>query len=109
MLEQSSEDLPQYSEARLSKLRIDFWTTVDLSNDAAAEAISAYLEHQHPVWGPFDARLFLHDLIELRFDFCSAFMVNALLGIALVSANSVTMRLPLSDLSKVMPSKTSKP
>jgi hypothetical protein len=57
---------------------------VPLSNEAAAELISAYLEHQHAIWGVFDARLFVRDLIEQRFDFCSPFRVNALLGIALV-------------------------
>ncbi|PVH93023.1 hypothetical protein DM02DRAFT_677109 [Periconia macrospinosa] len=81
--EQDSESLPRYFDMQLSRLKIEFWTTVDLSNETAVKAISAYLEHQHPVWGPFEARLFLRDLVELRFDFCSAFMVNALLGVAL--------------------------
>ncbi|KAF2010055.1 hypothetical protein BU24DRAFT_496850 [Aaosphaeria arxii CBS 175.79] len=71
-----------YFDSRLASLHIDFWTTVPVSNSQAAEAISAFLEFQHPVWGVFDATLFVRDLVEHRFDFCSSFLVSSLLAVA---------------------------
>ncbi|KAF1844763.1 uncharacterized protein K460DRAFT_98178 [Cucurbitaria berberidis CBS 394.84] len=73
---------PQYFDPRLAHLKIDFWTTVPISNEQAAGAISLYLEAQHHVWGAFDAGLFVRDLIEFRLDFCSPFMVSSLLAMA---------------------------
>lgn len=62
---------PQYFDPRLARLNIDFWTSVPISNAQAAAVISLYFEAQHHAWGVFDCELFLRDLIELRFDFCS--------------------------------------
>ncbi|CAO2648429.1 Nn.00g076960.m01.CDS01 [Neocucurbitaria sp. VM-36] len=73
---------PQYFDPRLAHLKIDFWTAVPISDTQAAAAISLYFEAQHHVWGVFDAGLFLCDLIEFRFDYCSPFMVSSLLAIA---------------------------
>lgn len=82
----SFNSTPPYFDPRLAQLNIDFWTCVPLSNACAANTISLYLEIQHPIWGTFDSWLFVRDLVELRFDFCSSFMVNSLLAIALVGA-----------------------
>jgi hypothetical protein len=82
--EDSSDSTHLYFDPRLAQLKIDFWTSAPISNTYAAKVISSYLEIQHFVWGIFDPWLFLRDLIELRFDFCSSFMVNSLLAIALV-------------------------
>lgn len=81
----SPSSMPQYFDPRLAQLNVGFWTSVPMSNAYAAEAISAYLEIQHPVWGLFDAWLFVRDLVQLRFDFCSPFMLNSLLAAAFVS------------------------
>ncbi|KAI8943582.1 hypothetical protein NX059_001577 [Plenodomus lindquistii] len=72
----------QYFDPRLASLNIDFWTTVDISNSQAAEAISFYLESQHSVCAVFDAGLFVQDLVNLSFEFCSPFLVSTLLAVA---------------------------
>ncbi|PSN59983.1 hypothetical protein BS50DRAFT_579503 [Corynespora cassiicola Philippines] len=72
-----------YFDHRLAELHIDFWTSVSLPREIAAESISRYLEVQHPVWGLFDAWLFVRDLVQFKFDYCSPFMLNAVLAAAL--------------------------
>jgi hypothetical protein len=69
---------PQYFDPRLAHLQIAFWTTVPITNEQAARAISCYFEVQHPIWGVFDAGLFVRDLVEFRFEFCSPLMVSGL-------------------------------
>ncbi|KAJ4345723.1 uncharacterized protein N0V89_011858 [Didymosphaeria variabile] len=46
----------------LEDLRIQYWTTVDVTDEFAASAISQYLENDHPTLGLFDAQLFVRDL-----------------------------------------------
>lgn len=75
---------PHAVDPLLRKLKIDFWTTVAVTDGVAANAIALYLENDHPVLGLFDAELFLGDLTELRQDFCSSFLVTALLAFACV-------------------------
>ncbi|KAJ4378743.1 hypothetical protein N0V86_005614 [Didymella sp. IMI 355093] len=85
-------DHPKYCDARLEKLNIEFWTSVPLTNEDAASAISLYLETHHPVWCFFDASQFLSDLISCRIDSestCSPLMVSALLAFALQGYSSV--------------------
>ncbi|KJZ69189.1 hypothetical protein HIM_11422 [Hirsutella minnesotensis 3608] len=75
-----AEDAPApYCDNRLSRLRIVNWTTVPVSNEFAAGAISLYLETDQPILGLFDADLFVQDLVEPRSRFCSSLLVNALL------------------------------
>ena len=74
----------QYCDERLSKLEIGYWTTVPISNEEAASALSLYLEQSHSIYGFFDADVFLDDLIHHELEFCSAFLVNALLAYACV-------------------------
>jgi hypothetical protein len=75
----------QYCDVRLKRLKIAFWTEINLSNEYAASVISFYLETIHPILATFDTELFLADLIDRRERFCSPFLVNALLYNALVS------------------------
>ena len=79
------EDSVQYYDARLALLDIGFWTHVPITNAQAAGAISLYLDSQLPSWGLFDTTLFVRDLVEQKFEFCSPFMVISLLSLALVS------------------------
>lgn len=72
-------------DVRLSNLRIRFWTTVPISNELAASVISAYLEVEHPVYGFFDADLFLQDLVSQQVEYCSPLLVNSVLFWACVS------------------------
>jgi hypothetical protein len=89
------EDGAQYYDARLAQLDIRFWTHVPITNAQAAGAISLYLEIQLPTWGLFDPALFVRDLVEGRFEYCSPFMVASLLALALVSY-AVALYLPRS-------------
>lgn len=81
----SSVSEAHYFDPRLLRLNIGFWTNVPISNEQAAGDISMYFEVQHHVWGIFDAGLFVRDLIDMRFEFCSPFLVSSLLAIASVS------------------------
>lgn len=74
--DQSNSAKSEYFDSRLSTLEISFWTTVPITNTQASTAISCYLEVQHPIWGVFDASLFVKDLIGFGFQFCSPFMVS---------------------------------
>ncbi|PVH92923.1 hypothetical protein DM02DRAFT_698002 [Periconia macrospinosa] len=65
-----------------SCLNISYWTSVPVTNHYAASAISLYFEIDHPVTGWFDKVSFLNDLIHLRSNNCSAFLVNSLLACA---------------------------
>ncbi|KAK0755994.1 hypothetical protein N5P37_011462, partial [Trichoderma harzianum] len=66
-------------DSRLYQLNISHWTNTPISNEAAARAISLYLETDHPLLGFFDPSLFISDLVNLKHDYCSPMLVNALL------------------------------
>ncbi|KAI1212377.1 uncharacterized protein F4807DRAFT_415789 [Annulohypoxylon truncatum] len=67
-------------DARLEVVNFLKWTSVPIPNELAATLISLYLEIDYP-WRPlFDADLFLNDCVEGKTHFCSALLVNALLG-----------------------------
>ncbi|KAK1757131.1 conidial development fluffy [Echria macrotheca] len=72
----------QYCDDRLQRLRIGYWTCVPISNELAAEVISAYLETEHRILGIFDADAILDDLVECRTGRCSALLVSSLLFLA---------------------------
>jgi hypothetical protein len=76
---------PTWCDPRLDQISIGYWSRVPVSNEFAAGAISTYLETDHVLLGFFDADLFLSDLIEQRFDYCSPFLVSSLLCQACVS------------------------
>lgn len=75
---------PTAVDPLLETLKIKFWTTVTVTDTFAATAIALYLENDHPVLNLFDAELFLKDLTGLRQEFCSSFLVAALLAFACV-------------------------
>jgi hypothetical protein len=75
---------PRYANPRLSRLNIKFWSTVSVTNHYAAEAISLYLETDHPLIALFDPDTLLDALVEADLDQCSSFLVNALLAFASV-------------------------
>jgi hypothetical protein len=69
-----------YCDERLHRLRIGYWTGVSIQDQVAARAISHYLQSNHAIFGFFDPDLFIHDLVEHRHEYCSSFLVNALLA-----------------------------
>ncbi|KAI9691621.1 MAG: hypothetical protein M1822_007692 [Bathelium mastoideum] len=73
---------PDYCDPRLARLQIRFWTSVPIANEYAASVISLYLETNHPILGLFDADLFINDLVDCKFGYCSAFLVSSLLAFA---------------------------
>lgn len=79
MAEDETLPLKPLCDDRLHQLDIGFWTKVEISNELAAQAISLYLETDHPLLGHFDPDLFLTDLICKKYQFCSSVLVNALL------------------------------
>ncbi|KAF2633415.1 hypothetical protein BU25DRAFT_444170 [Macroventuria anomochaeta] len=83
---------PEYCDSRLEELNIDFWTSVPVTNDRAASAISLYLETHHPIWSFFDASQFIIDLVECRVgseSTSSPFMVSSLLAFAMQGYSSI--------------------
>ncbi|KAI9158049.1 MFS general substrate transporter [Paramyrothecium foliicola] len=67
-------------DQRLHFVNISTWTNVPVTNAFAAEAISLYLETEHPVLGLFDVDSFINDLTSGRTRFCNRILVNALLS-----------------------------
>jgi hypothetical protein len=74
----------QYCDPRLDDLDLAYWTTVPITKEYAASAISIYLETEHTLVGSFDPESFLTDLINHRLEYCSSFLVNAVLSVACV-------------------------
>ncbi|KAK7967895.1 uncharacterized protein PG986_002172 [Apiospora aurea] len=83
---------PEYCDERLKHLNIGYWTRVPLDNVFAASAISLYLESDHPFFGIFDADLVIDSLVYQRVDFCSPFLVVALLYMACQSFTTVDIK-----------------
>ncbi|KJZ77185.1 hypothetical protein HIM_03506 [Hirsutella minnesotensis 3608] len=80
---------PRYCDDRLRCLRLDYWTTIPISDSFAASAHSLYLETEHPLLCFFDANLVIGDLVHQRHDFCTPFLVSALLYTACQCYTSV--------------------
>lgn len=79
---------PKYCDPRLEALNIGFWTSVPVTDDLAASAISLYLETHHPIWSFFDASQFIDDLVQCKTDShstCTPLLVSSLLAFAMVS------------------------
>lgn len=93
----STEALPaRYADARLERIRIQYWTEIPIQDDVAARIINIYLVNETSWWGDFDVDLFLDDLINFRTRFCSRLLVHALLAWSSVSVtHSVRLTLPL--------------
>lgn len=93
----SSTSLPPgetytYRNPRLEHLTVSYWTRIPIDDQLAAQAISHYLDVEHPVIGFFDAELFVRDLVEQRLNFCSSFLFSSVMSLACVrhlKSNSV--------------------
>jgi phosphosulfolactate phosphohydrolase-like enzyme len=85
----------------LHRLQIGYWTGVSIEDQVAASAISHYLEGNHAIFGFFDPNLFIHDLVQHRHEYCSSFLVNALLAHACVSVATPTLATPCQPLTDV--------
>lgn len=72
-------------DERLQNVDMTYWTRVHISSDLAARVISLYLEIDYPVLPLFNAELFVQDFVSGRPNFCSRFLVSALLSWACVS------------------------
>ncbi|KAF4996370.1 hypothetical protein FGRMN_4530 [Fusarium graminum] len=70
----------QHCDERLHQLQIGYWTGVSIGDEVAANAISHYLQSNHPIFGLFDPDLFIHSLVHRQHQYCSPFLVNALLA-----------------------------
>lgn len=75
---------PILADNRLEIVNFANWTHVPIDNFEAANAISRYIENDHPLLGLFDAGLFLEDLCSYDTRFCSELLVNSLLSWACV-------------------------
>lgn len=81
----------QYCDTRLNNLQISNWTTVQVSNEFAAQVLSLYLTRDHPCMPFFDSELFLDDLVNQKTRYCSSFLVNAVLCLGCVSGIKLTL------------------
>lgn len=64
---------------RLRGLRINYWTSVTISDELAAKVIALYFDTDHSLIGSFEPDLFVHALISHQGSLCSALLVNAVL------------------------------
>ncbi|CRK22058.1 hypothetical protein BN1708_013290 [Verticillium longisporum] len=68
-----------HCDPRLTDLDVTYWTNVPMSNIFAAAMLTAYIQWYHPFSAMFDENLFLDDLVHHRHQFCSSFLVAAVL------------------------------
>jgi hypothetical protein len=73
-----------YCDSRLNHLHIEYWTRISISDELAARVISYHLEANHSKFACVDADLFLSSLVDRKLEYCSPFLVCALMGIACV-------------------------
>ena len=74
-----------WPDERLKGLRIEFWTSIPITDEFAASVLSLYFKVDHPLHGFFDTDLFLRDLVQCRSEFCSPFLVATLMFYGCVS------------------------
>lgn len=77
-----------YCDSRLENFPVGYWTRIPIDNQLAAQAISHFLEVDHPVLGFFNADLFLHDLVERRSSFCSHLLFSSVMSLACVRSHT---------------------
>lgn len=75
---------PPIIDSRFKNLDMAYWTWVPINNQAAANIISAYLRTSHLAFGLFDAETFVRDLVDRKLNYCSPFLVNAMMAYACV-------------------------
>ncbi|OLN80977.1 Nitrogen assimilation transcription factor nit-4-like protein 13 [Colletotrichum chlorophyti] len=66
-------------DERLRLVDIAQWTPVPIPNRLAINTISHYLEVEYAALPLFDANLFIQDLVDVQYSFCSPFLVTAIL------------------------------
>lgn len=82
----SSDRVRSLCDSRLEDIDISYWTKVPISNETAAGMISLFLETDQTIVGFVDADSFVESLVERKPQFCSTFLVSAILYVACVSA-----------------------
>lgn len=88
----------------LDGLDMSRWTTVLISNDTAARAISLYLTTDHLLLCPFDRKLFITSLVSPdTTSYCKPALVNALMywccvGVLICYYTKSHLTLALADL-----------
>jgi hypothetical protein len=70
---------------RFTGLNISYWTSVPISDEFAASVLTLYMKVDHPIYGFMDMDLFIRDLVACRSEFCSPFLVAALMFYGCVS------------------------
>ncbi|KAF5542980.1 conidial development fluffy [Fusarium mexicanum] len=78
----SSDRFRPLCDSRLEEIDISYWTKVPISNETAAAMISLFLETDQTIVGFIDADLFVESLVERKPQFCSTFLVSAILYVA---------------------------
>lgn len=74
----------QYCDSRLNRLRMKYWTTIPISDEFAASVLSHHFETYHAIYGCVDCDLFLSDLVNHELNYCSPFLVSAIMSFACV-------------------------
>lgn len=88
----------EYCDVRLRQVEVGYWTKIPISQELAACVLDSYFRGHHPVFGFFDADLFLDDFVARRLEFCSPFLVSALLCLSCVSV----LRISLFQMSSML-------
>ena len=88
-----------YLDARLNQLKVDYWTKVPISDGFAASVLSHHFETYHAIFGCIDYDLFLADLIGHKLDYCSPFLVAAIMSLACVCLRPLTLDVFISTRS----------
>ena len=74
----------RYCDPRLNQLKIDYWTKIPISDEFAASVLSYHFETYHAIFGCVDVDLFLSDLVNHKLDYCSPFLLSAIMSFACV-------------------------
>jgi hypothetical protein len=78
----------QMVEPQIDQITAPYWTQVISDNQLLRRLICSYFLYPHPC-GPFVHKdLFLNDMATCRIRYCSPLLVNAMLAVASVRANS---------------------
>lgn len=81
----------RYCDARLNQLKIDYWTKIPIGDEFAASVLSYHFETYHAIFGCVDVDLFLSDLVNHKLDYCSPFLLSAIMSFACVCLHLLTL------------------
>ncbi|PVH97206.1 nitrate assimilation regulatory protein nirA [Periconia macrospinosa] len=82
----------RYCDARLNQLKIDYWTKIPINDEFAASILSYHFETYHAIFGCVDFDLFLSDLVNHKLDYCSPFLLSAIMSFACQSYSAFDPR-----------------